>query len=63
MKPKDTPRASTYALKGGGFLHIDRLIMPIAIPRRLTAVPPLEPSGQLKETIAEARDLKPKRKP
>lgn len=29
MKPKDTARSSTYALEAGGFLHIDRQIMPI----------------------------------
>lgn len=32
MKPKQTPRASTYALPNGGVIHIDRLIVPIAEP-------------------------------
>jgi len=29
MNEKDTKRASTYALSSGGFLHIDRQIIPI----------------------------------
>jgi len=29
MKPKDTKRASTYPLTGGGFVHIDRAILPV----------------------------------
>lgn len=29
MKPKRSKRADTYALSGGGFLHVDKFIMPI----------------------------------
>lgn len=32
MKPKETKQSSTYALPGGGWLHIDRQIIPIEIP-------------------------------
>lgn len=34
MKPKQTKRSSTYALANGGFLHIDRQIMPLAKPKK-----------------------------
>lgn len=33
MKPKVTRHSATYALEGGGFLHIDKAIMPIRIPK------------------------------
>jgi hypothetical protein len=32
LKPKRTRRADTYALKGGGFLHIDKVLVPIERP-------------------------------
>lgn len=31
MKPKRTPRADTYALPGGGILHIDKILVPIIL--------------------------------
>lgn len=60
MRAKQTPWSSTYALEGGGFLHIDRIIIPIRVPRRLGAVPPLAPSCQdEKMPIAEAGNASP----
>lgn len=34
-------RSSTYALKGGGYLHFDHFIQPIELPSRLGADQPL----------------------
>lgn len=47
MNEKHTSSSSTWwDKKTGYYLHIDRQILPLRVPRRLGAVPPLEPRGQ-----------------
>ncbi len=60
MKPKQTRRASTYALKGGGFLHIDRLIIPIEIPKRRKCK---RPNDEIRRPGPDAPELNPRRQP
>lgn len=57
MNPKDAIRSSTYPLKGGGYLHIDRIILPICVPRHLRAVPPLPEKAKVKVTKTKVEKI------